>query len=66
LYTLTEKGNRVASCWRNGRVVLISSGAEVCFQWNVRSECKSSHRASDHFCSVCGTKDHSLVSRKCL
>lgn len=65
-YTLTEKGNRVASCWRNGRVVLISSGAEVCFQWNVRSECKSNHRASDHFCSVCGTKDHSLVSRKCL
>jgi hypothetical protein len=65
-YTLTEKGNHVASCWQNGRVVLISSGAEVCFQWNVRSECKSNHRASDHFCSVCAAKDHSLISRKCL
>jgi hypothetical protein len=65
-YSHTEKGNRVASCWRNGRVVLISSGAEVCFQWNVCSECKSNHRTSDHFCSVCAAKDHSLISRKCL
>ena len=65
-YSQTEKGNPVASCWRNGRVVLISSGAEVCFQWNVRSECKSNHRASDHFCSICAARDHSLSSRKCL
>jgi len=65
-YSHTDKGVRVVSCWRNGQVVLISSGAEVCFQWNVRSKCKSNHRTSDHFCSVCAAKDHSLISRKCL
>jgi hypothetical protein len=65
-FSHTEKGNRVASCWRNGRVILISSGADVCFQWNVRSECRANHRASDHFCSICGSKDHSLASKKCL
>jgi len=65
-FSHTEKGNRVASCWRNGRVILISSGADVCFQWNVRSECRANHRSSDHFCSICGSKDHSLASKKCL
>lgn len=65
-FPCTEKGVRVASCWRNSRVSLISSGAEACFQWNLRSECRGSHRASDHFCSVCGAKDHSLPSRKCF
>jgi hypothetical protein len=42
-YSHTEKGNPIASCWRNGCVILISSGVEVCFQWNVRSECKFNH-----------------------
>jgi hypothetical protein len=65
-FTTTEKGNRVVACWKNGRVVVISTGAEPCFQWNLRSDCKNNHRASDHFCSVCGSKDHSLSSRKCL
>jgi hypothetical protein len=65
-FSTTEKGARVIACWKNGRVIVISSNAEPCFQWNLRSECKSNHRASDHFCSVCGSKDHTLSSRKCL
>jgi hypothetical protein len=65
-YSTTEKGVRVIACWKNGRVIVISSNAEPCFQWNLRSECKSNHRASDHFCSVCGSKDHTLSSQKCL
>jgi hypothetical protein len=65
-YSTTEKGVRVIACWKNGRVIVISSNAEPCFQWNLRSECKSNHRASDHFCSVCSSKDHTLSSQKCL
>jgi hypothetical protein len=65
-YSTTKRGARVTTCWKNGRVITISSNAEPCFQWNLRSECKSNHRASDHFCSVCGSKDHTLSSRKCL
>jgi hypothetical protein len=65
-FTTTEKGARVIACWKNGRVIIIATGAEPCFQWNLRAECKNNHRASDHFCSVCGSKDHTLSSRKCL
>jgi hypothetical protein len=65
-FSTTEKGSRVVACWKNGRVIVIASGIEPCFQWNLRSECKSNHRASDHFCSVCGSKDHTLSSKKCL
>jgi len=65
-FPTTEKGSRVVACWKNGRVIVIASGIEPCFQWNLRSECKSNHRASDHFCSVCGSKDHTLSSKKCL
>ena len=65
-FSTTEKGARVIACWKNGRVIVILSNAEPCFQWNLCSECKSNHRASDHFCSMCGSKDHTLSSRKCL
>ena len=65
-FPTTEKGSRVVAGWKNGRVIIIASGIEPCFQWNLRSECKSNHRASDHFCSVCGSKDHTLSSKKCL
>ena len=61
-YSTTEKGARVTTCWKNGHVITTSSNAEPCFQWNLRSECKSNHRASDHFCSMCGSKDHTLSS----
>lgn len=65
-FSTTEKGSRVVACWKNERVVIIASGVEPCFQWNLRLDCKSNHRTSDHFCSVCGSKDHTLSSRKCL
>ena len=65
-FPTTEKGSCVVACWKNRRVIVIASGIEPCFQWNLRSECKSNHRASDHFCSVCGSKDHTLSSKKCL
>jgi hypothetical protein len=65
-FSTTEKGSHVVACWKNRRVILIVSGIEPCFQWNLRSECKSNHRASDHFCSVCSSKDHTLFSKKCL
>jgi hypothetical protein len=65
-FTTTEKGIPVVACWKNGRVVVIATGAEPCFQWNLRADCKNNHRTSDHFCSVCGSKNHTLSSRKCL
>jgi hypothetical protein len=65
-FSTTEKGSRVMACWKNGCVIIITSCIKPCFQWNLHSECKSNHHASDHFCSVCGSKDHTLSSKKCL
>jgi hypothetical protein len=65
-FTTTEKGSRVVACWKNGRVVVIATGAEPCFQWNLRAECKNNHRASDHFCCLWFQRPRTLLSKVSL
>lgn len=63
-------GRPVVCLWRFKRLLLISSGRDVCIPWNVSGHlpCDRARCAghTGHVCSFCGAPGHNSLSKRCL